>query len=155
MTKPYFRPGTGTIIYNQKGEVLSFRRTSQPDIWQLQQGGMDDDEEPITTMWRELLEETGLTETDILSICEYPDWTIYSYTEKINIAGRPECLGQAHRWYFLELKPGTEIDLRKAHDQEFSDWHWSTFEELVAKTGEMKKGIYIALNNYFEQNLKP
>lgn len=153
MTKPYFRPGTGTVIYNQAREVLSFRRADQPTVWQLQQGGMDVDERTINTMWRELVEETGLTEADIAKVTEFPDWTIYAYTEKINIAGKPECLGQAHRWYFLELKPGIEIDLSKAHDQEFTDWRWSTFTDLINETGEMKKSIYLSLNKYFEENL--
>jgi putative (di)nucleoside polyphosphate hydrolase len=154
MTKPYFRPGTGTVIYNQAGEVLCFKRADLPDIWQLQQGGMDPDEQPIDTMWRELFEETGLTSADILNITEYPDWTVYTYNERYNNAGRPECLGQAHRWYFLELNPITEIDLKRATDQEFTDWRWSTFTELIAETGEMKKGIYTGLNNYFRENIK-
>ena len=153
MSKPYFRPGTGAVIYNQEKGVLSFRRADNPDIWQLQQGGMDAGEKPNETLWRELVEETGLTERDIAKVTEFPDWTIYAYTEKTHTAGRPECLGQAHRWYFLELKPGTEIDLNKAHDQEFTNWRWTTFEELIAQTGEMKKSIYTTLNNYFEANI--
>lgn len=154
MTKPYFRPGTGTVIYNQAKEVLVFRRTDHGEVWQLQQGGMDAGEEPIATMWRELVEETGLTKDDIAKVTEFPDWTIYAYNEKFNIAGRPECLGQAHRWYYLELKPGTEVDLSKAHDQEFSDWRWTTFAELIAETSDMKKGVYTTLNNYFTDNIK-
>lgn len=153
MIRPYFRPGAGTVIYNQSGEVLSFRRSDHPDIWQLQQGGMDAGEKLMDTMWRELSEETGLTEADIAKVTEYPHWTIYSYNEKTSVPGNPECLGQAHRWYYLELKPGTEIDLKKAHDQEFTHWRWNSFADIIAETGEMKKGIYIALNKYFEESL--
>jgi len=155
MKKPYFRPGTGTVIYNQAREVLSFRRSEKPEIWQLQQGGMDAGEEANETLWRELTEETGLQQINIINVTEFPDWTIYAYNEKTNVPGKPECLGQTHRWYFLELKPGTEIDLKKASDKEFSNWRWSTFTELIAETGEMKKEIYTTLNRFFEQNLKP
>lgn len=154
MTRPYFRPGAGTVIYNQSKEILIFRRADQPNIWQLQQGGMDDGEEPIATMWRELVEETGLTEESIAKVTEYPDWTVYGYTQKIIETGKPGCLGQAHRWYYLELKPKTVIDLAKAHDKEFIEWQWSTFEDLIAKTGDMKRGIYSKLNNYFEENIQ-
>ena len=152
MTKPYFRPGTGTVIYNQAGEVLSFRRADFPNVWQLQQGGMEASEIPLTTMWRELLEETSLTPAEILNVTLYPEWTIYAYNKEYNVAGKPECLGQAHLWYYLELKPATVIDLTKAHDQEFTEWQWSTFAELIAKTGELKKGSYTSLNKYFENN---
>ena len=153
MRRPYFRPGTGTVIYNQIGEVLSFRRADFPDVWQLQQGGMEANEKLLATMWRELLEETGLTPAEILNVTPYPEWTIYAYNEDYNVAGKPECLGQAHRWYFLELKPATVIDLTNAHDQEFTHWQWTTFADLIAKTGELKKGIYTALNSYFTKNL--
>lgn len=153
MKSPYFRPGTGTVIYNRAGEVLSFRRSDFPNVWQLQQGGMDLGEKPDETMWRELLEETGLTPADTIKVTEYPSWTIYAYNKEYNVAGKPECLGQAHRWYFIELKPTTIVDLSNAHDQEFTDWRWTNFSELIANTGEMKKGIYTALNKYFIENL--
>ncbi len=155
MFKPYFRPGAGSVIYNETGEVLIFERADQPGTWQLPQGGMDAGEEPLETLWRELKEETGFSQTDIAKVTEYPHWTIYAYPAKIRTLVRPDCLGQAHRWYFLELKPGIEVDLTKAHDKEFTDWRWTSFTQLITETGELKKEIYIQLASYFTENIKP
>lgn len=150
----YFRAGTGTVIFNHSGEILLFARTDMPSVWQLQQGGMDAGEEVSSTLWRELLEETGLTKDDFLSIENYPKWLSYHYPEaaRSKIAD-PNCLGQIHQWYFLELKPGTEVNLDLAHDREFSDYKWTTFTNLLENTDELKLEVYTELSHFFDSEI--
>jgi putative (di)nucleoside polyphosphate hydrolase len=154
----YFRAGVGTVIYNDAGEVLLFERAKNPvGVWQFQQGGIDSGESIKTTLWRELNEEVGLTEEDISDIKEYNKWTIHPYPlEIVNRPGNPnpDRLGQAHYWFFLKLKPETEIDLVKAHDQEFSQWKWTTFTEVIAGTADHKKPVYEELFEYFKSNIE-
>jgi putative (di)nucleoside polyphosphate hydrolase len=153
MTIPYFRPGVGTVIYNEQNEILIFKRTDKPDLWQLQQGGQDLDETPIMTLWRELAEETGLVESDFSQLHELPHWTIYEYSQAIKQLVRPGCLGQAHRWFFLALRPGVVVDLTKASDEEFSAFKWSTFPDLLQNTGPMKYPVYAELADFFIQKI--
>ncbi len=155
MTSPYFRPGAGSVIYNQAGEIAVFARTDLPNVWQLQQGGMDADENPEETLWRELEEETGLTTDNFLSSLPYPHWTIYAYPPTVSRRFATNCLGQVHRWFFLELKPDCEIDLSLATDQEFNAWRFMSFPELLSLTSEMKLGVYTELANYFTKNILP
>lgn len=69
----YFRAGVGTVIYNAAGRVVHFERTQNPaGMWQFQQGGIDLDEQPADTLWRELAEEVGLTKEDFDDVHEYP-----------------------------------------------------------------------------------
>lgn len=151
----YFRVGAGSVIYNDQGEILLFSRTDNPTIWQLQQGGMDEGETMDQTLWRELFEETALTEADFEQVDKYPDWLLYEYTWALRPELKdPNCLGQAHNWYFLKLKPGVEIDITKAVDKEFSEAKWVSFDHLLALPDTLKKDVYKALSKYFIENIQ-
>lgn len=102
-----------------------------------------------TTLWRELREEIGLSETDFIQVTPYPKWTVHAYTEADASKSR---IGQVHRWYFLELKPAVEIDLGKATEQEASAWRFTTFAEAVAECEPTKKPVYEELASYYAEN---
>ncbi len=152
----YFRPGVGSVIYNEHGEVLVFKRADLPDVWQFQQGGMDMGETPEATLWRELSEETGLVDTQFSALLPYPHWTVYAYDrDMIERSQRKNCLGQAHRWFFLQLKPETTIDLSLATDAEFIDYKWLTFDNFLTEASPLKKPIYTELYSFFKEHNLP
>lgn len=151
----FFRAGVGTVIYNQTGRVALFERATHPTgIWQFQQGGIDINEHFSSTLWRELKEEIDLSESDIKQVDEMPGWTIYEDLYSIN---NPETnrIGQAHKWYFLELKPETIINLSDATENEVSDFRWVNFSEAINLTNERKKHVYQQLETYFLEFIKP
>jgi putative (di)nucleoside polyphosphate hydrolase len=150
----FFRAGVGTVIYNSKGEIAFFERAQHPiGVWQFQQGGIDLGEYPKQTLWRELTEEIGLTKNDFTTITEYPNWTVYQYDYTVTEHDKPR-LGQAHRWFFLELKDGVTIDLTKATEYEASDYKWMTFDQIIESTQDFKKHVYTELRDYFEQSIQ-
>ena len=152
----YFRVGAGSVIYNEHGEILLFARTDITALWQLPQGGMDPGESSEENLWRELFEETAINKTDIDQVDLYPDWLLYEYPPEIRPRVRDgNCLGQIHKWYFLKLKSGTEIDVSKAVDNEFNQVKWSTFGELMKQTDHFKYQVYVKLSEYFDANIKP
>lgn len=153
MSSRYFRAGVGTVIHNKRNEVAFFRRAKHPvGIWQFQQGGIDEDETTQQTLWRELHEEVGLSESDIAQVDEFPDWLSYqdldATTDHTIIR-----LGQTHRWFFLRLKDDISIDLSRATDAEFDDWSWVSFEEAIQRTGEHKQHVYQTLYSYFKKHI--
>ncbi len=151
----FFRAGVGTVIYNQAGEVALFERAKFPiGVWQFQQGGIDLGEAVESTLWRELLEEVGLTKNEISKVSEVPGWTIYQdlNSDTDSTVAR---IGQAHHWFFLELKLGCEIDLSNATDQEASQFKWVTFAEAIAATDDRKKHVYQQLETHFLEHIKP
>jgi len=150
----FFRAGVGTVIYNQAGEIALFKRAKYPvGVWQLQQGGIDLGEDIETTLWRELREEVGLTPDDFAAVHQYPHWTVYQDVVSVTDASKSR-LGQAHRWYFLALKPGVTIDLSKASEDEASDWRFTTFADAIAETDVNKQHVYQALAKYFALFIK-
>ncbi len=154
MNTPYFRKGAGAVIYKEDGQVLIFKRTGD-DIWQFQQGGLDEGEEPEQTLWRELKEETGLIKSDFAKTHAYPTWTTYSYPKGMSLPPRYDnCLGQTHRWWFLEIAPDTEIDLSKAQDKEFEDYRWITFADYMEMASHsFKQPVYAKLYEYFNKHI--
>lgn len=156
MDTPYFRAGAGAIIYNQAGQVLIFKRTNE-DIWQHQQGGMDAGETFIETLWRELAEETALVKDDFISITPYPTWTLYEYPNALkNTLDNSLIIGQAHRWWFLKIKPDIHIDLTKAKDKEFSTFKWMKFEEFLQLSNHsFKHAVYQQLYDYYITAILP
>ncbi len=153
MPTRFFRAGVGTVIYNEDGNVAFFRRKQHPPgIWQFQQGGIDDGETPEQTLWRELLEEVGLTKESIATTHELESWLIYQELDGGDPTNRR--IGQAHRWYFLKLKPSVVIDLTLATDQEFDEWKWVTFPEAIAATGSHKQAVYRTLYEFFVSHIQ-
>lgn len=151
----FFRAGVGTVIYNQAGEVAIFQRAQHPiGVWQFQQGGVDLGESVETTLWRELKEEIGLTESDFANVTPMPRWTVYQDENSVEDVQKSR-LGQAHRWFFLELKAGHVIDLTKATDVESSDYRWCDFTEAISVTSDLKKHVYQTLETYFTEHILP
>jgi putative (di)nucleoside polyphosphate hydrolase len=149
MTTRYFRAGVGTVVYNDARQVAFFERTQHPvGIWQFQQGGIDHGEEPATTLWRELKEEIGLSQTDIETVTEVPGWHPYQDLLASTDPSIPR-IGQVHRWFFLKLKTDASIDLKNATDDEFGNWRWTTFAEAIEQTSDHKKPVYEILQNFF------
>ncbi len=155
MENKYFRAGVGTVIYNDNDKIACFEKASYPlEPWLLQQGGIDAGETTEQTLWRELQEEVGLEKTDIESVYEFPEWTLYTYPpEHIKTYGHgPDRLGQCHRWFYLQLKPGHIIDLTRALEKEFVTMKWITPDEL-ADLGGIRDHIYKDLAHYFTSNI--
>jgi len=155
MPTRHFRAGVGTVIYNEHNEIAIFKR-SQPPVgaWELQQGGIDLEETPEETLWRELHEEIGLLRDDIEMVTSMPGWTLYQSPRSLEDTTIP-MLGQAHRWFFLKLKTDKEINLSDALQDEASEFRWTNFEELLSLAGDHKKHVYEEVHRHFLAHIAP
>ena len=61
------RTGVGIIVLNNQNKIFVGRRKDNPgDKWQMPQGGVDEGEDFITAMKRELMEETSIKNIKII-----------------------------------------------------------------------------------------
>jgi putative (di)nucleoside polyphosphate hydrolase len=60
MKNKVYRPNIGVILLNKQGQILLAEREGMPDTWQLPQGGIDEGETPVESLFREVREEIGL-----------------------------------------------------------------------------------------------
>ncbi|SCX83484.1 RNA pyrophosphohydrolase [Microvirga guangxiensis] len=152
-TDAQYRPNVGIALFNGSGQVLIARRLGDdgPEIiapgheWQMPQGGIDEGEDPLTTAWRELWEETSVT--NAVHLGETPDWLTYDFPP---YDGPPHRLsrfrGQRQKWFaFRFTGEEREIDVTLAHEgapQEFSEWRWAELAETPALVAPFKRKIY-------------
>lgn len=109
------------------------------------QGGIDADEDPRVAVLRELREEIGTDQAEVIG--EHPDWLTYDLpSELIGRAWGGRYRGQTQRWLALRFL-GVESDIRLDLDPhpEFDAWRWVPLGELPALAVPFKRAIYETL----------
>lgn len=147
-----YRPCAGIAVINRDGLVFVGRRTDGPEhtdathVWQMPQGGIDDEEDPYKAALRELYEETNIRSVEKLG--EVADWLTYDIPREI-LTGtwKGKYRGQKQKWYALRFTGNeSEINVRQPggghHEAEFTDWRWVAMTELPALVVPFKQAIY-------------
>ena len=141
------RKGVGIIVLNKNNYVFVGKRKDNPgDKWQMPQGGVDDGEDYITAMERELFEETSIKNIKIIK--EIEKLQEYELPESlVGIIWKGKFRGQIQKWFITRfLGQDNEINLNTKH-QEFIEWKWVKPVELPEIIVEFKKSLYIKLLN--------
>jgi putative (di)nucleoside polyphosphate hydrolase len=140
-----YRLNVGAALFNRNGLVFVGRRADladQPGAWQMPQGGIDAGENPREAVLRELAEETGITQAEILA--EHPDWIDYDLPPELIgrvLGGRYR--GQRQRWFALRfLGQDSDIDLNTHTHPEFLEWRWVKLSETPAMAVPFKRATY-------------
>ncbi len=149
-----FRPNVGIILTREDGKLFWARRITR-DGWQFPQGGMRSDETPQEAMYRELREETGLTESHVQLLGATPGWLRYRLPQRARRqTERLQCLGQKQVWFMLRLL-ADESALNLAHtDQpEFDSFRWVDFWYPVKNVVHFKRPVYRQALAHFSEVL--
>ena len=144
-TKLPLRSGVGIILLNNENQVFVGKRKDNPgDKWQMPQGGVEDGEDFVTAMKRELYEETNIKNIKILKEIKQ----MYEYELPKNLIGiiwKGKFRGQKQKWFIAKFTGNeNEIDLNK-EQQEFIAWKWINIEMLPIVIVEFKKNLYLSL----------
>ena len=139
------RTGVGIIILNKKNKVFVGKRKDNPgNKWQMPQGGVEDGEDFLTAMKRELHEETSIKNISIIKEIE----KMYEYklpTNLIGIIWKGKFSGQKQKWFITKFTGDeNEINLNTEHP-EFIEWKWIDIEMLPSVIVEFKKDLYLNL----------
>ena len=139
------RTGVGIIVLNKQNKIFVGKRKDNPgDKWQMPQGGVDEGEDYITAMKRELFEETSIQNIKIIKEIE----KIYQYELPKNLVGiiwKGKYRGQKQKWFITRfLGEEKEINLNTKH-AEFIDWKWIEPNLLPEVVVNFKKNLYLNL----------
>ncbi|WP_456322460.1 RNA pyrophosphohydrolase [Hydrogenimonas sp.] len=149
--KKKYRPNVSAIIlsskYPEKVEIFIASRTDVKDAWQFPQGGIDKGETPKEALLRELKEEIGTNDIEILG--EFPEWVSYDFPEIIAKKMYPFD-GQRQKYFLVRLKPGAKIDL-ETHEPEFSRYTFVPFKDIFNYVTYFKRPIYKRVLEYFRK----
>jgi putative (di)nucleoside polyphosphate hydrolase len=145
---PRYRLCVGIMLLNRRGEVLVARRSDVAgEAWQMPQGGIDDGEEPRMAALRELQEEIGSANAEILA--ESKNWL--SYELPAELRPKTRWSGQRQKWFVMRwLGEDHEIDLGTA-DAEFDAWKWVPPHQLPDLIVAFKRQVYLDLLVEFSQ----
>lgn len=143
-----YRLNVGIIIVNEAGRLFWGRRLGPADAWQFPQGGMQEDETPEESMFRELEEETGLTADDVAVEAVTESWLYYRLPQRFlrrsRYRRRNRCIGQRQKWFLLRLTTGeSRIDLQHTGHPEFKGWDWVSYWYPIRKVVAFKRDVYI------------
>ncbi|KAB2850379.1 MAG: RNA pyrophosphohydrolase [Hyphomicrobiaceae bacterium] len=149
-TLPY-RPCVGIMLLNAAGLVWIGRRVHKlhdqgvSHFWQMPQGGIDKGEAPEAAARRELYEETGARNVEI--IAESRGWLTYDLpAHLVGIALKGKYRGQQQKWFAMRhLGEESEFDIAH-HDRdnpEFDAWRWARIDELPALIVPFKRAVYL------------
>ena len=139
------RTGVGIIVLNKQNKIFVGKRKDNPgDKWQMPQGGVDEGEDYITAMKRELFEETSIQNIKIIKEID----KIYQYELPENLVGiiwKGKYRGQKQKWFITRfLGEEKEINLNTKH-AEFIDWKWIEPKFLPEVIVNFKKDLYLNL----------
>jgi putative (di)nucleoside polyphosphate hydrolase len=137
-----YRPAVGILLLNGERRIFAGKRIDQTvESWQMPQGGIDDGEDPFEAAKRELAEEIGTANAELLR--EHSEWLSYDLPEPlVGVALQGRYRGQLQKWFAMRfLGDDSEIDLKTAHE-EFSDWKWVGADELLKMIVPFKRPVY-------------
>jgi len=143
-----YRPGVGAMI-RKNNKILVAKRLDGSSGMQMPQGGIESDESLQEVLFRELQEEIGTQNCQILSRIRVPLYYDFpsSLVHKI-YNGKYQ--GQGIYWFLLDfLGDDSEINLNTCH-REFSSWAWCDKEELVNGVVAFKKTMYKTVLDFFD-----
>jgi putative (di)nucleoside polyphosphate hydrolase len=138
-----FRANVGILLSNRKGKLFWARRAGM-EAWQFPQGGIREDEDAETAMYRELREEIGLLPQHVAVIASTDDWLRYWLPQKfIRYNIHPLCIGQKQIWYLLRLIVAeSHVRLDSSAKPEFDNWRWIDYWDANRQVVDFKRDVY-------------
>jgi 8-oxo-dGTP pyrophosphatase MutT (NUDIX family) len=138
----HYRRGVGIVLYNRSGDVFVGQRADiDGDSWQMPQGGIEPEETPLAAALRELKEEIGSANVDILA--ESRGWLRYDVPSALVRGARHgKWRGQQQKWFaMLFLGEDAEIDITTEHP-EFTAWQWVPSSRVGELIVAFKRQLY-------------
>jgi 8-oxo-dGTP pyrophosphatase MutT (NUDIX family) len=133
--KPY-RMGVVAVFVNDSGnKVLTCKKKKNRESI-FPQGGAEKGETFEQTLYREVLEEIGTNDFEIIGKAErLMAYEFYS-------TQRSDFRGQMQQWYLCHFKSGMGPDLEKALDDEFSSCSWVSPKKAVDEALYFRRSRY-------------
>jgi putative (di)nucleoside polyphosphate hydrolase len=140
-----YRPAAAVMLLNREGKVWVGQRLDNAlEAWQMPQGGLDKDEDPLEGAYRELEEETGIPRGKVELIARCPRQLDYDLPpDLIGKIWKKNWRGQRQTWFLMRFTgEDSDVNIQTA-EPEFRAWKWAEPAELPAMIVPFKKKLYL------------
>lgn len=144
---PLYRPCVGIALFDMRGKVFVGERIDRPGSWQMPQGGIDPGEDTHTAALRELREEVGSDQAEILGVLDRPlryDVPL-EIRESLFQEGKwnSRYVGQEQIWVAARFQgQDSDIDLAAFDPPEFQQWKWVDINDVLRLIVPFKRDVY-------------
>ena len=129
-----YRKNVAGFIVNKNNKVLIVKRVnSRGGGWQIPQGGVDEGETEEEAIMREMKEETGVNNYEILG--EHSEKYAYDWPQWHQQKGGYK--GQSQKIFYLFFK-GEDNDI-KVDNREHDDYKWVSVDDVVLSVQEVRQ----------------
>ncbi|CAM2935462.1 RNA pyrophosphohydrolase [Helicobacter burdigaliensis] len=146
-----YRPNVAAVILSSKYplncELFIASRSDIKNAWQFPQGGIDKSETPKEALFRELKEEIGTDNVDI--IAEYPEWISYDFPPSVVKKMYPYD-GQIQKYFLVRLKENSKINI-KTEEPEFDAYKFVEADKVFEYITYFKRPVYRQVLEYFKK----
>jgi putative (di)nucleoside polyphosphate hydrolase len=151
-TKRY-RPNVAAVVlsesYPKDVRIFIGLRSDMDHVWQFPQGGIDSGETAKEALLRELDEEIGTKNLEIVS--EYPEWEHYDFPENAPRTNKfYHYDGQMQKYFLVRLKDNANLNINTKHP-EFKEYQFVATDAIFDFISHFKKPIYKKVLNYFRK----
>ncbi|MBM5782214.1 MAG: RNA pyrophosphohydrolase [Pelagibacterales bacterium] len=151
-----YRSSVGIMLINNEKKIFVGKRIDNNSYaWQMPQGGIDAGEDEDIAVFRELREETGISQ-ELVSIIKKSD-RYYYYNLPYKLQKKfwgGKYLGQKQRWYLLKFSGDEKSININTEDPEFSEWKWASIHDITHEIVSFKKQLYEDVIKEFEDFIK-
>ena len=136
------RNGVGIVVLNNENKIFVAKRIDNPkDFWQMPQGGVDNKEDYLTAAYRELKEETSITNVELIR--ELDGFITYDLPDRLlGKIWKGKFRGQKQKWFLMKyLGNDEEIDINTKHP-EFLEWKWVNLNQITELVVDFKLHVY-------------
>ena len=136
------RSGVGIVVLNKNNKVFVAKRIDNPkNFWQMPQGGVDKGEVFLTTAYRELEEETSITNVKLID--ELDGLITYHLPDHLlGIIWKGKYKGQKQKWFLMRyLGEDGEVNI-KTKNPEFLEWKWVDLNQITDLVVDFKLHVY-------------
>lgn len=131
------------LINNKKEIFVGKRIDNKSDAWQMPQGGVDDNENEDSALFRELKEETGISKSLVKLITKSRHYHYYNLPYKLQKKfWGGKYLGQRQKWYLLEFIGNDKNININTEEPEFSEWKWVAKNQVIESIVSFKRSLY-------------
>ena len=145
------RNGVGIVVLNKENKIFVAKRIDNPkNFWQMPQGGVNKGEKLLSAALRELEEETGMKEVELIQ--EIDGTITYELPPHLlGIIWKGKYKGQKQKWFLMRYL-GNDRDINiKTEKPEFLEWKWIDLDLLTEVVVDFKLHVYKELKEKIQK----